>query len=267
MNIMLSSIPEIKPLTQWVEIPINVKVEDSIGVLELSDQAFYAQIIDNVIYIKSTMRDFGIYKGAYKPIDGSKPIPFIMSDWITDDITEIIPSFQLTYQIEETGETVVVESIPPKFALDMNQDVPQSIIIKQKENNVKITFASKFIFPGISLSINMESSIYSQQDILPFNGSIVLSDDRKITIKQLTMLCREEIAIDDARLHSLESSYLGTGKWASDILVNYLAVPAVPMNKRFSGVLLCRSAKSFDRERLLVLKSRSAGRIIGGVSQ
>lgn len=261
MNIQIQNIPEIKPLTQWVEISLPKDTKDSVGYLVIpgSDKQ-YAQIIDNTLYIKASVKDLGAIKGSYQDDPSLKPLPFVTSNWITDDITEIMPSFILTYIDPNDGFTKTVISNELKFSLSMPQDVTDSITVKSKENNIKMSFSSTFVFKGVDILIHMDSAIYSGQDILPFSLAVESKTGKEIQIVSLVMNCREEIVIDDHRIHGLEKSYLGAGRWAAQVLLNSYVGPE---DKGASGVLLCRSAKDFDRDRLLVLNSRSNGRLVG----
>lgn len=268
MNIIIQNIPEEVDLKQWVEIPLKVeKTENSVGKVFTEDGKEYnAQIIDGVLYVLASVNKLGEIKGYFKPSDPPVlPDPFKFSNWILDDLSAIQPTF--TASASEGKNYIynpkVYKSTPIKFITEDDTSETSYVKLVQR-NEVKQSFKYQSVIPELKINIEGKFNIYTEQDILPFEIRIYGGADNYF-IHNLSMTVKEEVIIDNHKILGLDISYLGNGFWQTE-LVKRKNSPIQDLI--ITGSLLCRTGlpvSDSDRLRLLNLKARNDGRLVGKI--
>jgi hypothetical protein len=261
MEIVLQNIPENIELETWTPISLPQTTPNSIGrVITKEGDELRAQIIDDILYVRAALGKGKAIEGIYKVLE--EPIsndPFVFSNWITDNLSSLIPTFRASVANQKYDNNPLV--FVPENAIQ----TPDSNIRLLSKNDIKVRFGFVTEIPDINLLISGHFDIFTGQDIVPFYIQVKYNSTNIIHLQHLYMEIGEEGVVDGAKLRSLQTNYLGNSKWTIDLWRDQI-VPCPPIE--ITGALLCRGGRAStveDQGRLINLLNRKEGRIIGKI--
>lgn len=259
MEIVLQNIPENVALETWTTISLPQSTPNSIGSMVASNgDSFKAQIIDDVLYVKASIEKGRAIQGTYKPLEGpQKTQQFQFSNWVTDNLASLIPTFRAF------KNNASYNSLPAPF-LTVVADATEHTTL-ESSNPIRQRFKFQTRIPEVNLLIVGIFDIFTEQDIVPFEFTVHYTERNSQTIDYLEMEIGEEGIVDGAKLNNLETVYLGNSRWSIDLWGSQV-FPSPDL--KITGALLCRGSGATnlqDQARLINLKNRKEGRIVGKV--
>lgn len=280
IDIRLQNVPENLEQVSWAQIHLDEarKSPDSSGIVKGKDKNFEAHIIDNVLYIKSSLKRGEVFDGTYYADPNARPAPFAFSPWVIDDLSSIIPKFHSP----ELGD-----ARPIPFSTEAPADKEAGYTVLASDNAIKKSFFFRTTFIKYpTITITGQFDVFSDQEIIPFilivrsslkgevsdeyGGGVVLVEGQESDIPKtytITMSLAEEFIINNAKLQGIEVTMPSNKLWSADIIKDsYVTdIGSIPIE----GAILCRDSSPYLSQdeirnfKLTNLKYRKEGVIRG----